>query len=433
MNVHRSSESRSSRPARTSWQLLGDRNFGPFIIGKTIAAIGIWMFATVLAIVTFDLTGSAFDVGLTAGAQFVPQMVLAAWAGSLADRFQNLWQLTGSYAVAAAASLGVGLAGTFSEGHSVGFATLVISALLVGLGVAIGGPMMQTVIPAMVRPEELPAAVTIDAMPMVVGRAVGPALGAALVVFVGPGEGFLVAAFCFAFFVACLLMVRLPEQAVVEGSAAADTSVRSGISYIRRHPLVWRLLLGTAAIGVGSDPALTLAPVLSHEMTGSPNLVGPLTGCFGVGAAVGVLLTGVIRRRVGLVRTNQTGLAMLSVGLFLVTASRIGSDAWLDSAVDHTLVLLAMGIAGSGVTVAFASTTTILQARLHDGFRGRVMSLWLTAWVGSRPIAATIDGAIADVSSVGTACAVVAAFVAFVLWQVRPHALGLTPGGKARG
>jgi MFS family permease len=398
----------SDLAVRGWWGLLRDRSFGPFLVGKVVASIGIWMFATVAGVVTFEITGSAVAVGLVAAAQFTPQLLLAAYAGSWADRHQNLHQLTISYALACLVCLVVTAhALAVRTMDDVRMAVLVPCCVLVGAGIAIGGPMMQMVIPAIVEPAELSVAMTMDSMPMVIGRAFGPALGATVVVVAGAAPAFLLTGACFGLFALCLLLVRMPPPTLALG----ETSVRSGLRFIRQDPVVWRLLVGTAAIGIGCDPVLTLAPVISEELVGSPDLVGALTGAFGVGAGLGILVLDGLRRLLAIGVTNVVGLGVLAGGLLAVAAcsgSEIGT-------------IVAVAVAGVGLTVAFTSTTTLLQAHVPASYRGRVMSLWLVAFVGSRPLAAAVDGVVTEATSVAAAAVLVAGVVAAAAWLSRPR------------
>jgi sugar phosphate permease len=75
------------------------------------------------------------------------------------------------------------------------------------------------------------------------------------------------------------------------------------------------------------------------------------------------------------------------------------------------------------MTTSLTAFSTLIQQVLPEGLRGRVMALWSMAFLGSRPLAAAINGAIADATTVRTAHLVVAVVVAlFAVW-VRPSRL----------
>jgi predicted MFS family arabinose efflux permease len=116
--------------------------------------------------------------------------------------------------------------------------------------------------------------------------------------------------------------------------------------------------------------------------------VGLQVAAFGSGAAIASLAVGAIRSRLGLVSTTKAGLIMLGVGL-------VGYAA----APHEAVVLAALFIAGIGFLLGVTTTNSNLQRRLDENMRGRVMALWSMAFLGSRPLAAIIDGVVADVAS----------------------------------
>jgi hypothetical protein len=77
-------------------------------------------------------------------------------------------------------------------------------------------------------------------------------------------------------------------------------------------------------------------------------------------------------------------------------------------------------LAGLGMTLAVASLSSLLQQRLPDHLRGRVMALWSVGFLGSRPFAAALNGAVADLVSVGAALGLVAVSMVAAAWLCLP-------------
>lgn len=169
----------SDQPPRSLPRLLIDPVFGSFIVGKLMSTCGVWIHNIAAAILAYQLSGSAFVVGLVSVFQFVPQLLLAPLSGVQADRGDRRRQIvTGRVIV----SIGSGslaawilLAGV--DGLP-GAWPVVLIAVVVGVGFVIGGPAMNAVIPSMVRPSELSSAMGLNFFPVTIGRAIGPALGA---------------------------------------------------------------------------------------------------------------------------------------------------------------------------------------------------------------------------------------------------------------
>jgi MFS family permease len=374
-------------PERSSWRLLADPTFGPFTAGLLGSAMGMWIQNIVAAVVVFELTGSAFMVGAVSMAQFVPQVALAPLAGALADRGnRRLLAAAGYFAGGlpiAALATWVGVAGL----DGLPGAWPIIAAMGVsGIGFAVSMPAGQALVPALVRPAELSGAVALNVLPFTIARAAGPGLGALLLALAGPGAGFGAAAAGHGVFVAVLLWLRPRAQPRATGG---DRSIRAGLRHLRTDPVVALLLLTIMVVGLGLDPVLTLTPPLAAQLGGGEELVGAMASAFGVGAAVTVVLLARIRRRLGLRRSGPVGLAGMAAGMAgLAVAPR---PAW---------ALAALAVGGMGMIVAMTALTTQLQQRLPEELRGRVMALWSVCYVGSRPVAAAVNGALADLTSV---------------------------------
>ncbi|MBV6762287.1 MFS transporter [Rhodococcus opacus] len=172
------------------------------------------------------------------------------------------------------------------------------------------------------------------------------------------------------------------------------------------------LLLGIAAVGVGVDPAVTLAPALAEQLGAGAALAGWMASCFGIGAGVGFLLFGPLHRAVGIECLGSGGLLLIAGGLVLAG----GTD-------NAPLTLIAFGVSGIGMTLAFTSITTQIQNRSPDELRGRIMALWFVGFVGARPFAAGLSGWITDTIGVTAALVGVALPVVVVAYLCRPSYL----------
>jgi MFS family permease len=401
---------------RGSLKLLADPIFGPFFAGKLLSVSGIWIHNVVAAILAFQLTGSALVVGLVSVAQFAPQVLFAPLSGAIADRGDRRKQLViGRLIVAAGSgSLAVWVALVGVNGLP-GAAPVVAAALVVGIGFVVGGPAMHAMLPTLVRPNELAAAVALNSVPFTVARAGGPAVGALVAAYAGPAVAFAIAAVANLAF--AVVMASLPIRGRTVQDPSADGSVRAGLRHLRVDPTLVLLLTGVAAVGVGADPAITLTPSLSAGLGRGSQLVGVLASSFGLGAGIALVGLTLMRRWLGLRRLGALGLTVLATGMLaLMSASGVG------------LAILAFGVAGVGFTFALTSLSTQIQERLPDALRGRVMALWSLAFLGSRPFAAAVNGTIADTWSVEAALLTVAIVLLVAAWLCRPSRLAPAPG-----
>jgi MFS family permease len=149
-------------------------------------------------------------------------------------------------------------------------------------------------------------------------------------------------------------------------------------------------------VGFASDPINTLSPAIAEEFGHPDTYAGYIIGVFGAGAVIAVLtLAG--RARGSRVRMAGT-LTLLGGGL---TAFALSPTLW----VGFPLLLAA----GFGYLASNTAATSRLQLEVEETQRGRIMALWGIAFIGLRPFASLVDGAIASAAGVRVAIVALAA------------------------
>ena len=397
--------------SRTSWELVRDRTFGVYFVGNLVSNCGTWLQNIAAAVVVYDLTGSTVLVGAVSMLQFAASLLLSPWAGALSDRVDRRRLLIGGQiiAVTAATTLALWTAAVGVEGLP-GPWPIFAAATLIGIGWAISVPTMQALVPSLVEPEDLDQAIALNSITFNIARAVGPALGAIALVRLGAAATFGLNAATYVVLIITLLLIR-PRAIERPADHRGDGSVREGLRYVRREPALYVLLIGVTALGFGTDPINTLTPAMADVLGGSEELVGWMVSAFGVGAATTAFTVGAVRKRVSLGTMGVYGLAVLAAGLFGFAASPF-----------VPLTLVSLVVAGAGFLLALTGLTTELQRRVAEPLLGRVMALWAVAFLGSRPVAALLDGTLGDLFGPRTAATVaglITAAVAVWLWLAR--------------
>ena len=405
----------SPRAARTARALLRDRTFGPYFVGNLVSNCGTWLQNIAAAVVVFDMTGSTVLVGAVSVLQFSASLLLSPWAGALSDRFDRRRMLLGGQVLSVLAAGGLALwTGLVGVEGLPGPWPILVTAGLIGIGFAISVPTMQALVPALVEAEDLDQAVALNSVTFNLARAVGPALGALVLVSLGAAWAFTINAASYLTLMAALLIIR--PRHVERQQSAGDGSVREGLRYVRAEPALLVLLIGVTALGFGTDPVNTLTPAMAETLGGGDGLVGGLVSAFGAGAAAMAFGVGAVRRRVALGPLGVGGLSILACGLLGFAVSP--SPAW---------AIGALLLAGVGFLLAVTALTTELQQRVDERLRGRVMALWGVAFLGSRPLAALADGAVADLFgprwAAALAALVTAVFAGWVGVARRRHGL----------
>lgn len=406
---------RTENPRGTS-RLLVDKVFGSYFFGKLLSTAGVWVFNIVAAVVVWDLSHSTVSVGLVSVALFIPQVLFAPASGAKADRSGPKVPLViGRLIVAAGAgALAVTIAVFGRESLPLEALLVIIVSAVVGIGFVVGGPAQMSILPNLVRPSELSAAVALNSLPPTLARAAGPAFGTFLLASLGPAAAFAFTAICNLAY--AIILMLLPVEGRVLRAGAHEGSVRAGLRYVSENDAVLLLLLAALAAGLGSDPVITLTPALSEEFGRGSTLVGPFATAFGIGAVVGYGALARLIRRVGPPRLTSFGLILLSVGLALCGVA---------SPVQVPVTGLVLG--GVGFCWALTGTTTLIYEIVPKQFRGRVMALWLIAFAGSRPVGAAISGVLSDASGVGLAFLANGAFVFAVFLVMARGRAGSSP------
>jgi MFS family permease len=369
--------------------LIGNRNFGPFFFGNAASATGTWFQNLAAALFVYRETHSPLLLGVLAFSNFVPVLLLVPWTGSAADRFDRrrlllATQITATVLTAALAALTwAGLAQVW-----------VVMLCAVGLGVAtaFATPAAFALIGGLVPREDLGSAVALNSMTYNLARAIGPALAAIAVQTVGIAAAFAINSVSYLALVVGVLVVHpAPRRAV----ARAESRLRESLKLVAERPVLLASLLIVTVVGFASDPVNTEAPAFAHAF-GKPDwYAGFIIGAFGAGAvAAAFLLAG---RVTGTRRRMALTLGLLGGGLVAFCVIR-----------QFPVALGVLVVAGFGYLASNTSATSRLQLGVEEHLRGRMMALWSVAFLGLRPVASLIDGALAEAFGVRVAGVVLA-------------------------
>ncbi|MGW0816614.1 MFS transporter [Streptomyces viridiviolaceus] len=366
----------------SAWAPLAARVFRALWIAQLVSNTGTWM-QTVGA--QWLLVGhSAALVTLVQTASSLPVVLLALPSGVLADRYdRRSVLLAAQFAMLAVSTVLTVLA--FQDALTPNL--LLGLTFLLGCGTALMGPAWQAVQPELVEREQLGQAAALGAVNMNLARAVGPALGGAVVAAVGAGWVFAFNTLSYLGIAAVLMLWRRPAtprpQGREEGLLAA---VQAGRRYVWHAPGVRRVLLRTALFVPGGAALWSLLPLVANRSLelGSGGY-GLLLGMVGIGAVGGAFALPAIRRTLGANGTLAAGAAVFAMTLVVLATARL---PWLAAA-----ALLPAGLAWIGV---LSTLNAAVQQRLPGWVRARGLAVYLVVFQGGQALTAPLWGALAD-------------------------------------
>ena len=344
---------------------LSHRNARIFFGASLTAWTGLWMHRIAVSWLAWELTGSAFWVGMVAFCDLAPAVVVSPIAGAIADRADRL-RLT--MLSQAAIGLNAALIAALVAIGAMNIWVLLVLEVVGGVAASFAQPARQSLMPGLVPRADLPAAVALNSLTFNVARFIGPALAGPIIAVAGVWPA--IAANAAAYLLATLTTPLLRVGAAARRGHAATASLlgetADGIRYAARHPGLGPILIFAAVSALLLRGVQEILPPFVERAFGrGAESLAVLTAAFGVGALVAGLAVAARGRMEG-----TTRLAVLGVlGLALSTAG-FAATGWFAFGV---LCAALMGAAGS---VHGISVQTLAQNASDPAMRGRVLSLW---------------------------------------------------------
>ncbi|KUO09322.1 MFS transporter [Streptomyces sp. DSM 15324] len=366
----------------SAWAPLAARVFRALWTAQLVSNIGSWM-QTVGA--QWLLIGhDAALVTLIQTASSLPVVLLALPSGVLADRYDRRKVLL----AAQFAMLGVSTVLTV-----LAFADALTPRLLLGLtfllgcGTAVMGPAWQAIQPELVERRHLGQAAALGAVNMNLARALGPALGGAVVAAAGAGWVFAFNAASYLGIAAVLLLWRPPAtRAPTAQGEKLLTALHAGRRYVWYAPGVRRVLLRTVLFIPGGAALWSLLPLVAGRSLhlGSAGY-GLLLAAVGIGAVCGAFVLPAVRSALGANGVLAAGALVFAAVLAVLATARM---PWL-----AVLVLLPAGLAWIGV---LSTLNAALQTQLPGWVRARGLAVYLLVFQGGQALTAPVWGVMAD-------------------------------------
>ncbi len=368
---------------------LAHRNFRLFFAGQSVSLLGTWIQQTAMTWLVFRLTqqqhqDSALLLGLTGFAGQIPVLLLGPFAGVFSDRWHRHRIVIATQTLS---MLQAFLLWILTISGLITVWQLIVLCLVLGCVNAFDMPTRQAFMTEMLdTSEDLANAIAINSSMVNGARLIGPSIAGLVISIVGEATCFLLNGLSFLGVIAALLAMKIPRKSRDGQPPSVMHGLREGFRYAFGFPPVRSLLLLVALIGLVGMPYVVLMPIFAGDILhGDERTYGFLLGSSGVGALAGSLYLASRRTVLGLGRWIAAMSGLFGIGLFAFSFSR---------SVPLSMALLV--VMGFAVIVQLASCNTILQTVVDDEQRGRVMSLYTTAFLGMSPLGSLVAGSLAS-------------------------------------
>jgi MFS family permease len=350
------------------------RDFRLLWIGLVVSAVGTWMQIVAQSLLVLDITHkSALALGTVSLAQAASFFVFALIGGSIADYFdkRRLLLLTQSISAGLAIMLGI-----LTLIGAIRFWMILVLAFVNGTVLSFDQPTRGALVSVLVPREDLMSAISLQSIVFNGASTVGPALAGVSLGLIGYAGNFFINAASFIGVLIALYVMRVPAREADLTIQPMSAAIRSALGTVRRDTVLPYVLTGYAALlFLGPSSALIL-PVYAVEVlhAGSERL-GLLFSSAGLGTVLGGLI---IASRGGAASKGRLYFCGILLWAGALIAFAISGSFWLS--------ILALVIFGAGQTFAGTTTITLLQTRVAEQMRGRVMSLNTLLIMGVRPL-----------------------------------------------
>jgi len=361
------------------------KSFRIFYAGQGLSLLGNWMQTVAMSWLVYRVTGSAFLLGVTAGAQQLPILVLSPIAGVWADRVnrRRLLMLIQSLAFVQALALAL-----LTFAHVVRVPHLIALALFLGIITAFETPTRQAFLLELIEHrEDLPNAIALQSMLFQSTRFVGPSVAGLVLAALGEAWCFLANALFYLAIIATYAVVRVKPRKLPDTGVEWWRELASGFTYAFGFTGTRRLLLLLMAMGFFTAPWSSLMPIFAAEtFSGDSRTFGFLIGAVGLGAIAGTFALAARGSVRGLGRVVASTTVVAGVAL---SGFSLSGTLWLS--------LAFLAVFGAGLVVTAASINTILQTVADEDKRARVISMYVMCFLGFAPIGNFTAGALAEV------------------------------------
>jgi MFS family permease len=363
-------------------------NFGLLWAAQLISFIGEGVFQIAMLWWMVQKTKSGTIVGLILSVSYLPGVLIGPFAGTLADRVNPKILLIGADLTRA---LLLGVFSLMASYDSLEVWHIFLLCALLSTASIFHSPTTLTVIPKVVKPEEIEEAMALHSIVRDLARLVGPALGGMIMAYFSASQAFAINSMALVLSALLISLIALENPVAEEVKESVFTQLAEGLRYVRSQKILFSMLTGFGLLNLFVIPIMVLLP-LTVDTTlklGSMHL-----GICEGGLATGSVLTGLTFSKLfgGVALSKLLVRTLFSSGILFVVF-----------AVNKVFPVFLVGLflLGGCFTAVNIAVLTLYQKLVAPEMKGRFFALVETICFAFFPISMALAGFLADTIGLG--------------------------------
>lgn len=375
--------------AQGMWAALRIRDYRFLWLGMIISSHGMWMQMVAQGYLVYELTRSPAALGLVGLARAIPVLVLSLFAGVAADRMDRRKLLIVTQSLAGVFSLI--LAVLTSTGQIQVWMILALGFLNASV-MSFDNPTRQALIPDLVGREYMANAIALNSTAFSASQVLGPAIAGVLLAATSPAICFYANAVSYIAIIAALIAMRPVKTQGRRSTGGMLHNLIAGFGYVRKNAVVAAFLVQIGVLCLLSRSSSQLLPAVQRDVlhVGAGGL-GGLNAATGLGALIAALAVAKL--------SNFQHRGWLVIGAYTAGAVALIAFAFSRS---FPLSCVLLAVIGGGGVMTMSTSNMLVQSRIPDELRGRVMGIWTMLIMGGMPLGAMLLGTVASFVGITT-------------------------------
>lgn len=387
------------RPRSNIARVFRYRDFRILWIGSFLSFTGSWVQNVAQGMLVYELTGDEAKLAFVTFCSMAPVTVLGPFAGTFADAFNKRTILITTQALMASGALFLAAASYFGF---IAYWHILMVALLFGLVGCFEMPTRQSIISKVVPPEEISAAVPLNALTFNAARIIGPGIGAVMYATAGAQLCYTINGFSYLGLIIAVMLIRTDLSPVAREPQPILDLLLEGMRYTFKDLRLRTLFVMEGIVSAFGIAYLALIPAFARQLVevqygpafaaltsdqvreATSKLVGGTMTSVGVGAIFGLLLSTSLAHKPGKAKMIMISMTSLALGLMLIPFAR---TPWL--------AFPLFAVLGGSAIIQFNTTNSLFQLLSPERLRGRVIAMHVWALAGLGPFGMLLFGYIA--------------------------------------